>query len=272
MTSPAAGKRDIAELPHDPDSIQLSYALDASLGNHEYEDTLEKWNVTAHLGEDFGMDDIPPCDACAAKWQAAYEADGYVDEEEQCPHRLMVGEFELVKVRWGGSQNPYWAMEEESQSLYEIAETIFTEEHTDYTEEFQEQIDFGLTGDLLVLYKAELANAWRGFGLGSMIAADALRRLSPGCGAVMVHPTPIDSSGMTKEQWTRARDRLRETWGRLGFVPYASTPYMIYSTEWAVPGNRQAAVRKELRELSNAWSSARAAARATARAEHTPNS
>jgi hypothetical protein len=77
------------------------------------------------------MDDIPPCAACAAKWQAAYEADGYLDEEEHCPHRLVVGEFELVKVRWGGSQNPYWAMEEESQSLSEIAETIFTKEHTE---------------------------------------------------------------------------------------------------------------------------------------------
>ncbi|GGX54429.1 hypothetical protein [Streptomyces noursei] len=51
-----------------------------------------------------------------------------------------------------------------------------------------------------------------------MTAADTLRRLSPGGGAVIVHPTPIDSSGMTKEQWTRARYRLRETWARLGLV------------------------------------------------------
>lgn len=99
----SVAQRDIAELPCDPDDIQLSYALEASLGNHADEGTLEKWRVTAHLGEDFGMDDIPPCDACTAKWRAAYDADGYVDEEERCPHRLLVGEFELVKVRWDGS-------------------------------------------------------------------------------------------------------------------------------------------------------------------------
>ncbi|WP_405968913.1 hypothetical protein OG613_47680 (plasmid) [Streptomyces sp. NBC_00015] len=265
VTATAVGKRNIAELPHDPDRIQLEYVLEASLGNHDYEDTLEKWHVTAHLGEDFDMDHIPPCDACLTKWQATEEADGYVDDEERCPHRLVVGDVELVKVRWGGSQNPYWAMQEESQNLSDLAETVFNEQRTDYSEQFQEHLDYGYAGDLLVLYKAELAPAWRGFGLGSMIVADALHRLSPGCGAVMVHPTPIDSSGMSKDQWTRARDRLRETWGRLGFVPYASTPYMIYSTEWAEGEDRRAAVRKEFRTFRDEWHVTQTAARVHAR-------
>lgn len=217
--------------------------------------------MTAHLGEDVGMDEIPPCDACTGEWQAAYDADGYVDEDERCPHRLVVGEFELVKVRWSGSQNPYWAMREESQSLSGIAEAIFNEEPTDYTEEFREQVGDEDIDDLLVLYKAELADAWRGFGLGPMIVADALRRLSPGCGAVMVHPTPIDASGMTKDQWIRARQGLRETWARIGFVPYAKTPYMIYATKWADPQIQQVAVREELEDLSAEWRAARAAAR-----------
>lgn len=78
MTATATGKRDIAELPHNPDHIQLEYRLEASLGNHEHEDTLEKWSLTAHLGEDFGMDHIPPCDACLARWHAAEEADSLV--------------------------------------------------------------------------------------------------------------------------------------------------------------------------------------------------
>ncbi|MFJ2217838.1 hypothetical protein ACIQVO_36525 [Streptomyces sp. NPDC101062] len=43
------------------------------------------------------------------------------------------------------------------------------------------------------------------------------QRLSPGCGAVMVHPTPIDASGMSKDQWIRAREGLRDTWARIGF-------------------------------------------------------
>ncbi|MFE3560197.1 hypothetical protein ACFXKW_35875 [Streptomyces sp. NPDC059193] len=90
-----------------------------------------------------------------------------------------------------------------------------------------------------------------------MIAADAFRRLAPGCSAVMVHPAPIDANGMTKEQRDRACDRLRETWATLGFVPYVGTPYMIFATCWADPEKKQYALRKASREMSTQWRAAR---------------
>ncbi|MFD6465219.1 hypothetical protein [Streptomyces goshikiensis] len=256
MTSAAAFKRPLSQMPSDPSRIQLVYELEASLGNHEHEDTLEKWQVVAHLGEGFGLDDLPPCDQCAARWNRLEEDGGFVDEDEECLHRLRVGVLDLVKIRWGGSQNPYWAMEEESQNLAEIAEVIFNEEHTGFTEEFEEIADWG-GSDVLVLDKAEVVEAWRGFGLGPMIAADAFRRLAPGCCAVMVHPAPIDATGMSKEEWARGRDRLREMWATLGFVPYGDTPYMIFATSWADPETRQYALRAASRELSANWRSAR---------------
>ncbi|MGA5819931.1 hypothetical protein ACPC54_18965 [Kitasatospora sp. NPDC094028] len=258
MTFLATTNRLITDLPQDPDDIRLTYNLEASLGNHEYEDTIEKWTITADLGEDpFGLDHIPPCDACLARWRKIEETDGYVDEDEDCPHRLHVGELVFYKIRWGGSQNPYWAMEEESQNLYEMAEVVFSEEHNDFSEEFNELTEMGIGGsDLLVLYKAELAGPWRGFDLGPIMAADAIRRLAGGCGAVMVHPAPIDSSGMTGEQSKHARTRLRETWAKVGFVPYGDTPYMIFATCWADPETKQADLRKELKELSQQWQAA----------------
>lgn len=256
MTTSLNVKRPVSELPKDPAYLHLSYELESSLGNLDREDTLEKWRVIAHLGEDFGHDDIAPCADCLARWAAVEDAGDYVDEEDRCEHRLQVGELELVKVRWGGSQNPFWAMEEESQSLYEMAEVIFNDDHDGFTEEFEELTDFG-GSDVLVLYKAELAAAWRGFNLGVHLANDAIRRLSGGCGAVMVHPTPIDSSGMPKEAWDRARARLRETWAQLGFVPYGDTPYMVFSTSWADPEQKEYALRQELAELSKQWNASR---------------
>lgn len=256
VTTPPNVKRPVSELPKDPAYLQLSYTLESSLGNLDYEDTLEKWRVVAHLGEDFGHDDIPPCATCLTRWAVAKEAGDYVDEEDRCEHRLQVGELELVKVRWGGSQNPFWAMEEESQSLHEMATVIFNEEHDGFVEEFEELTDFG-GSDVLVLYKAELAPAWRGFNLGVYLANDAIRRLSGGCGVVMVHPTPIDSSGMTKEAWDRARVRLSETWAQLGFVRYADTPYMVFSTGWADPEQKEYALRQQLVGLSKQWNADR---------------
>ncbi|MFD8609706.1 hypothetical protein ACFV09_12575 [Streptomyces sp. NPDC059631] len=252
MTSATAPRRPLSEMPCDPGRIQLTYELEASLDNSDREDTLEKWRVIAHLGEDFGLESIPPCDRCVERWNRTEETGGYVSEDDDCVHRLRVGVLELVKVRWGGSQNPFWAMEEESQNLYEIAETVYNDEHNGFTEEFEQIAEFG-GEDLLVLDKAELEPAWRGFNLAPMIAADSFRRLAGGCGAVMVHPSPIDATGMSKDEWARASDRLRETWAQLGFVPYGDTPYMIFATCWADPEEKQYALRQQSQELSKQW-------------------
>ncbi|MER0476993.1 hypothetical protein ABR737_01240 [Streptomyces sp. Edi2] len=258
MTPSAAAVRPINDMLQNPDYIELTYRLDASLGNHEYEDTIEKWTVTAHLGESFGLDRIPPCEDCTAKWQALYEADGFVDEGEECEHRLHVGTLEFYKVRWGGSQNPFWAMEEQSQNLYEMAEVIFSAEHDDYSEEFNEITEGGFGGsDVLVVYRVELTEAWRGFGLGPIMASDGIRRLSGGCCAVLIHPTPIDSHGMTHDEVQHARTRLQQTWEKVGFVPYGDGPYMIFATSWAAPEQKAVKLREELKDLSARWRASR---------------
>ncbi|GAA3711623.1 hypothetical protein GCM10023082_06810 [Streptomyces tremellae] len=256
VTSPQALKRPLHEMPCSPSRIHVDYELEATLGNDSHEDTLEKWRLVAHLGEGFGLEDFPACEECTARWDRIEERGGFVAEVDECVHRLQVGVLELVKVRWGGSQNPFWAMEEESQNLYEIAQTIFNQERTGFTEEFEELAEWG-GSDVLVLDKAEIVDSWRGFGLGPMLAADAFRRLAPGCGAVMVHPAPIDSRGMTAAERNRACTRLRETWATLGFVPYSDTPYMIFATCWADPEEKQYTLRKASRDLYAAWQSAR---------------
>ncbi|MFE4976450.1 hypothetical protein ACFRAR_30655 [Kitasatospora sp. NPDC056651] len=60
--------------------------------------------------------------------------------------------------------NPFWAMEEETQDLYEIAEAIFNGQKNDYSEEFTDLVEMHVGGsDLLVLDRAELTDPWRGF-------------------------------------------------------------------------------------------------------------
>ncbi len=62
---------------------------------------------------------------------------------------------------------------------------------------------------------------------------------------------------MTREAWDHARVRLRETWAQLGFVPYADTPYMVFSTSWADLEQMGYALRQGLAELSKQWSASR---------------
>ncbi|MET8624654.1 hypothetical protein ABZW30_13010 [Kitasatospora sp. NPDC004669] len=260
MTSTAAARRPITELPHDPSYVQVNYGLETSLGGDPHESTIERWSVSAGVGEDFDLDHIPACAACLDRWARVEKTSGFVDEEDDCPHRLHVGEFVFYKVRWDGGMNPFWAMEEETQELYEIAEAVFNDERNDFNEEFNEIVEMHLGGsDLLVLDRAQLAPLWRGFNLGPILAAEAIRRLAGGCGAVLVHPAPAEAEDLTSDQWKHARERLRDTWAKVGFVPYSDTPYMVLSTCWADPEQRHAELQKELKLLSAQWQAARRA-------------
>lgn len=57
-------------------------------------------------------------------------------------------------------------------------------------------------GDLLVLHHTELDPAWRGFGLGPVLASEAIWTPADGCGAVVVPP---------RDEGDAAR------WERIGF-------------------------------------------------------
>ncbi|MFE4976449.1 hypothetical protein ACFRAR_30650 [Kitasatospora sp. NPDC056651] len=104
MTTTAAARRPITELPASPSSIGLTYGLETPLRSHAHDRTIERWTVSARLGEHLDLEHIPVCTACLDR-QARVQLAG-ADEDDGCPHRLRVGEFVFYKVRWGGGHEP----------------------------------------------------------------------------------------------------------------------------------------------------------------------
>ncbi|MFD9688436.1 hypothetical protein ACFXPX_32760 [Kitasatospora sp. NPDC059146] len=258
MTTTAAARRPITELPASPSAIGLTYQLETPLRSHAHDRTIERWTVSARIGEHFGLEPTPACAACVDRRAGVQQASAATADDDGCPHRLLVGEFVFYRIRWGAGMNPFWAMEEETQGLYEIAEAIFNEERNDYSKEFTDLADMVIGGsDLLVLDHAELTGPWRGFGLGPILAAEAIDRLNGGCGAVLLHPAPITTDDLTFDQFKHASKRLEETWAKVGFVPFLTSPYLVFGTCWGIPEQRLAALRKELDALCAQWQAAR---------------
>jgi GNAT superfamily N-acetyltransferase len=81
-----------------------------------------------------------------------------------------------------------------------------------------------LLGDLLILDRVSLDRAWRGFGLGPILAAEALRRLSGGCCAVAAYPAmgeyPEDREQVTEAYRRRAKKKIAALWESIGFQPF----------------------------------------------------
>jgi hypothetical protein len=77
------------------------------------------------------------------------------------------------------------AADAQSGDLESIASGVLDD--GEYSDAFQETIDCSV-GDLLILDRVFLARPWRGFGLGPVFAAEAIRRLSGGCCAVAPSP------------------------------------------------------------------------------------
>ena len=259
MTSaPAASRRKIIELPHDPLQVDLVYTVATSLADGgAHGPRVERWNVTARLSDPFGLDHIPACAACLTPGPVQGQANTgpAVDGGVECLHRLSVGELVFYKVGWKAGTSPFCAMDE-TPELCDLARALFGE-GDDFTEEFTQLVAMRPdNAGLLVFDRAELLQAWRGFGLGPIIAAEAIDRLAGGCGAVLVSPTPICDEIPSFEQLKHTTGRLQDTWERIGFVPCLDLPYLVLSTRWAAPGQHLAELRGELKALSARWRAA----------------
>ncbi|MFE5098160.1 hypothetical protein ACFRCI_50185 [Streptomyces sp. NPDC056638] len=197
---------DRPPLPADPSLISLAYQHEHPLQACEFDDTLERWTVTARINADILAEDM------AARRDTDQETLDAIED-------VAVGRMSFVRVRMFGPDDPFEAMDAYTGDVSRIGERVLDVARGEFARDFEEALAHPV-GDLLVMDRVILEPAWRGFGLGPVLAGAAIRRLSPDCTAVLCEPGSADGRKMTEEQHREAAAKLGRVWSTIGFEPF----------------------------------------------------
>jgi GNAT superfamily N-acetyltransferase len=238
------------QLPADPSQLHLQYTYAHGLHDDPHDQTVERWDISIRHGHN--VHDRSRCPvlngtespdvACGARCPAFEE------------HGLEVGRMTFFRIRLTQGMNAWLAMEEESQELYEVAQVLLDEATGYFTDEVGRQLEYVGT-DLLVMDRVVLDKPWRGFGLGPVLAAEAINRLEPGCRAVACSPgvsEPDDDWKPDQAEWDRVMARIAAAWGRVGFTLYRENIYLLVPAT-GVSEDCRTALRVEFQDLCLAW-------------------
>jgi hypothetical protein len=79
---------------------------------------------------------------------------------------------------------------------------------------------------VLILDRVWIDPAWRGNGLGPVVAACAIARLGRGCRLAACYPAPLDSQQNTDDR-ERSISALSRIWAKVGFTPWNDGVWML---------------------------------------------
>jgi GNAT superfamily N-acetyltransferase len=242
--------KNVQQLPADPARLHLQYAYQHSLHDGPHEQTVERWMVGIRHGRD--AHDPARCpvrdSADSPEKDCARECPGFEE------NGVEVGRMTFFRIRLTQGLNAWQAMGQESEELYEIA-TVLLDERTGYfTDDVEGRLAYSGT-DLLVMDRVILDKPWRGFGLGSVLVAEAINRLEPGCRAVVCSPGVSETGGgwrPDEAEWDRVTARIAAAWERVGFAPYRDNVYLLVPAD-EVSEERRADLRGKFQDLCLAW-------------------
>jgi hypothetical protein len=145
-----------------------------------------------------------------------------------------VGDLSIVAVDIYDAHDPFGLLDGEDADLGLIAEAIFDPATGGLNTELDQRLE-PLGSRVLILSSARLTPAWRGFGLGALLAGTAIRKLSGGARAAVCYPAPLDDATPDQDAddpqdpATRraAVATLSEVWGRLGFEHFRDGVYVL---------------------------------------------
>ncbi|NUS85666.1 MAG: hypothetical protein HOY75_23790, partial [Streptomyces sp.] len=208
------------QLPGDPSDLYLRISYDDELQDTPQADTLERWNVAVlHRRRVYD-----------AGRESATTSSRTTTECPSCTvEDAAVGSMTFYRVHLDRGRNAYWAMEEESEELYETAQVLLDPETGSFTREVSELLAY-VGSALLVMDRVTLAPAWRGHGLAAVLGSEVIHRLMPGCRAVACSPgvTDLSSRRLTDQaEWDRVNAKIAQGWESLGFRLYRDNVYLL---------------------------------------------
>ncbi|ALO96730.1 hypothetical protein SHL15_5667 [Streptomyces hygroscopicus subsp. limoneus] len=233
-------------LPGDPSELHLRIVYTDTLSDTPDADALEEWSVEIlHRRREHDSSRCPTASgACDAEDSPAYTVSDSA-----------AGSMTFFRVHLDRGRNAYAAMEEASEDLYEIAQTLLDPATGYYTDEVSELLEYS-GSDLLVMDRVTLSEEWRGRGLGVILAVEAIFRLMPGCRAVACSPGVSDLSAnrlRNEAERNRVTAKIARGWKQLGFLPYRDNVFVLSPTSLVLEEQR-GRLRRRLVELGAAWS------------------
>ncbi|MDV9168624.1 hypothetical protein R6V09_00505 [Streptomyces sp. W16] len=232
-------------LPGDPSELRLRISYDDALLDTPQGDTLERWDVTVlHRRR---THDTARCRASSGGCVTPDCSANVVGD-------VAVGSMTFFRVRLDQRMNAFWAMEQETEELYQTARVILDQQTGNFTDEVSELLDY-VGSDLLVMDRVTLDKQWRGHGLGAVLAMEAVLRLMAGCRAIACSPGVTDVTGnrlRDQAEWDRVNAQIRRGWERIGFRLYRDNVFLLSPTSQVLEEQR-GVLRSQFAELGAAW-------------------
>src|SRR6266566_3735809 len=135
------------------------------------------------------------------------------------PH---VGDMDITLVDIYETRDPFGLLDGQDAELGHVAGAIFDAGDGELDPDLNDQLE-PAGSRILILHSVRLLPQWRGFGLGALLAATAIRKLSAGARAAVCYPAPLTEQAdagpddQRDAEWERAVAALRKVWERLGF-------------------------------------------------------
>lgn len=138
-----------------------------------------------------------------------------------------VGDIEIVLLDLDRTHNPFDVLDGEDAMLGRIAEVLFDPATGRLDPVLNAQLE-PLGSRLLILKTARLTPAWRGFGLGVLLAGTAIKKLSGSVRFAVCDPAPlpdVDEHEVEEDPVEQAVvfATLSEVWGQLGFEGFGDS-------------------------------------------------
>jgi hypothetical protein len=205
-------------LPADLTGVGLSFRLST------------RWNENPSDGPSF--------------WHVSADAWG-LEDESATSH---VGSFQFYRIEPLETEDLLGVMDGYDGDLGHIAEAIIDSETGEINDELRGSLA-GLESDILVLYKAELEEQWRGFGIGAVLAGQAIKQFGHGCLGVVLQPASIlprtENDAQARQQ---AAKKIAKAWGKIGFTPLGEDLMVLdlATTTLSAALERQSALARRL--------------------------
>jgi len=214
--------------------------------NNENEYTIVmSWSSDSYITEDHDLQDV------------IYETSGDLFSVDENESRIFIGKFQFYYVdvdRTINEGESLWLiLDAHSTPLEEYFEPIFGSEAPGFSNALVNLLDHAVfSGNLLVINRLELLPEYRRKGIGLKVLRHIITRFSSGAAVVAIKPYPLQfeasSPADEKSEWRDmmkldqistdlkvATEKLRQYYGKLGFLRLEGTPFMVRSTAWALP-------------------------------------